>query len=129
VPAENCGRLHQEQGTGRQLAAQDHAIGHPPARASSSASEDEQLLAEDEEFEIAIGSRAAAEDEEVDQQAEEGVEKGQQHGASRVDAPELPIKRLGVAYPMVSGRLGEVGAIKAAVSLLTRISLPVVVDE
>jgi len=30
---------------------------------------------------------------------------------------------------MVSGRLGEVGAIKAAVSLLTRISLPVVVDE
>ncbi len=79
VPAENCGRLNHEQGTGRQLAAegsQDQAIGHPPARAPSSASEDEQLLAEDEEFEIAIGSRAATEDEEIDQQAKEGIEKG-----------------------------------------------------
>ncbi len=45
--------------------------------------------AEDEEFEIAIGSRAAAKDEEVDQQAEEGIEEGK---ASRVDAPEPPIK-------------------------------------
>ncbi len=69
VPAENCGRLHQEQSTSRQLATQgsrEQAIGCPPARSSSSASEDEQLLAEDEEFEIAIGSRAPAEDEEVD---------------------------------------------------------------
>ena len=37
-------------------------------------------MAEDEEFEIAIGSRAAAEDEEVDQQAKEGIEESQQHG-------------------------------------------------
>ena len=37
-------------------------------------------MAEDEEFEIAIDSGAAAEDEEVDQQAKEAVEEGQQHG-------------------------------------------------
>ena len=58
MPAEDGGRLHQEQSTGRQLAAkgsQDQAIGHPPARSWSCASEDEQLLAEDEKFEVAIG--------------------------------------------------------------------------
>ena len=38
----------------------------------SCASEDELLLAEDEEVEIAIRSGAAAEDEEVDQLAKEG---------------------------------------------------------
>ena len=43
------------------------------------ASEDEQLLAEDEEFEIAIGGWAATEDEEVNQQAKESIEEGQQH--------------------------------------------------
>ena len=43
-------------------------------------SEDEQLMAEDEKFEIAICSRAATEDEELDQQAKEGIEEGQQHG-------------------------------------------------
>ena len=83
VPAEDGGRLHQEQSPGRQLAAQgsqDQTIGHPPARSSRGASEDEQLLAEDEEFEIAIGGWAATEDEEVDQQAKEGIEEGQQHG-------------------------------------------------
>ena len=83
MPAEDGGRLHQEQGTGRLLAAegsQDQAIGHPPVRSWSRASEDEQLLADDEEFEIAIGSRAAAQDEEVDQQAKEGIEERQQHG-------------------------------------------------
>ena len=83
MPAENRGRLHQEQSTGGQLAAegnQDQAIGHPPARSWSCASEDEQLLAEDEEFEIAIGGCAATKDEEVDQQAEEGIEECQQHG-------------------------------------------------
>ena len=42
--------------------------------------EDEQLLAEDEKVEIAIYGGAAAEDEEVDQQAKEGIEEGQQHG-------------------------------------------------
>ena len=75
MPAEDGGRLRQEQGTGRQLAAggsQDQAIGHPPARSSSCASQDGQLLTEDKEFEIPIGSRAAADDEEVDQQAKEG---------------------------------------------------------
>ena len=74
MPAEDGGRLHQEQGTGRQLAAegsQDQAIGHPPARSLSGASEDQQLLPEDKEFEIPIGSRATAEDEELDQQANE----------------------------------------------------------
>ena len=83
MPAKNGSRLNEEQGTGRQLATegrQDQAIGHPPARSWSCASEDEQLLPEDEEFEIAIGSRAAAKDEEVDQEAKEGVEEGQQHG-------------------------------------------------
>jgi hypothetical protein len=83
VPAKDGGRLHQEQGTGRQLAAersQDQAVRRPPARASSGASEDEQLLAEGEKFEIAIGGGAAAKDEEVDQQAEDGIEEGQQHG-------------------------------------------------
>src|SRR5262249_19373431 len=67
VPAENRGRLHQEQSASRQLAAngsQDQAIGGPPARSWSCASEDKQLLAEDEEVEIAISSGAAAEDEE-----------------------------------------------------------------
>jgi len=59
--------------------SRDQAIGHPLARSSSSASEDEQLLAEDEEFEIPFGSTAAAEDEEVNQQAKEGIEEGQQH--------------------------------------------------
>ena len=57
------GRLHHEQSPGRQLAAegsQDQAIRHPPARSWSSASEDEQLLAEDKEFKIAIGRRAGA---------------------------------------------------------------------
>ena len=45
-------------------------------RARSGASEDEELLADDEEFEIAIGSTAAAEDEEeVDQEAKEGIEE------------------------------------------------------
>ena len=44
-------------------------------RARSGASEDEELLADDEEFEIAIGSTAAAEGEEVDQEAKEGIEE------------------------------------------------------
>src|SRR5258708_6836492 len=34
---------------------QDQTVGHPPAGAASGASEDEQLLAEDEKFEVAIG--------------------------------------------------------------------------
>ena len=83
VPAKDGGRLHQEQGTGRQLAAegsQDQAVRRPPARASSGASEDEQLLAEGEKFEIAIGVWAAPKEEKVDQQAKEGIEEGQQHG-------------------------------------------------
>jgi len=83
VPAKDGGRLHQEQSTGRQLAAegsQDQAIGHPPARSSSCASEDERLLAEDEEFEIAICGWAATKDEEVDQETEDGIEEGQQDG-------------------------------------------------
>jgi len=61
VPAEDRGGLHQEQGAGGQPAperGQDHAIGSPPARSSSGASKDEQLLAEDEELEIAIGTRS-----------------------------------------------------------------------
>jgi len=85
VPAEDGGRLHQEQSPGRQLAAegsQDQAIGNPPAGPASAASEDKQLLAEDEEFEIAIGGWAATEDEEVDQQAKESIEEGQQHGGA-----------------------------------------------
>jgi hypothetical protein len=44
VPAKDGGWLHQEQSTGRQLAAeggQDQAIGRPPARSWSGASEDQ----------------------------------------------------------------------------------------
>ena len=83
VPARDGRWLHQEQGPGRELAAegsQDQAVRRPPARASSGASEDEQLLAEDEKFEIAIGGGAAAKDEEVDQHPEERIEESQQHG-------------------------------------------------
>jgi hypothetical protein len=59
--------------------SQDQAVGRPPAGPASGASEDEQLLGEDEKFEVAIGRGAAAKDEEVDQQPEEGIEEGQQH--------------------------------------------------
>ncbi len=45
----------------------------------SGSAEYEQLLAEDEEFEVAIGGGAAAKDDEVDQKAKEGIEEGQQH--------------------------------------------------
>src|SRR5215510_13686230 len=68
VPAQDCGRSHQGQGARRKLAAecsQDHAIGCPPARPSSGASQDEQLLTEDEEFEIAIGSLATPDHEQL----------------------------------------------------------------
>ena len=85
-------------------------VGGPPARSSRGASEDEQLLPEDEEFEIAIGRGAAAKDEEVNQQANQGVEEGQQHRASRVELAQLPIKRLGVPAQIVSGRPGQTGA-------------------
>ncbi len=83
VPAKDGRWLHEEQGPGRELAAQgsqDQAVGHPPARSWCRASKDEQLLAEDEKFEIAIGGGAAAKDEEVDQQLDEGIEEGQEHG-------------------------------------------------
>ena len=85
MPAENRGRLHQEQGPSRQSAAkgsQDHPVSRPPARSWRRSSEDEQLLAKDEDFEIAISAWAATEDEEVDQQAEESIEEGQQHGGA-----------------------------------------------
>jgi len=52
----------------------------PRRQVVSCASEEEQLLPGYEEFEIAISSRAAAKDEEVDQQAKQGIEEGQQHG-------------------------------------------------
>ena len=69
MPAEGGGRLHQEQ---------DHASAvRVRQRGRRGSSEDEQLLAEDEKFEIAIGRGAAAKDEEIDQQAEEGIEEGQ----------------------------------------------------
>jgi hypothetical protein len=70
VPAEDRGGLHQEQGASGQPAAergQDQAIGMPPARSSGGASEDEQLLAEAEEFEIAIDTRPTTDDEHIDQ--------------------------------------------------------------
>jgi len=76
-----------------------------PARSSSSASEDEQLLAEDEEFEIAVGTRPTTNDEHIDQQAEEGVQERQEHGATSVGSEALPVKPRAVACPPVSGRL------------------------
>src|SRR5215472_7870467 len=66
----------------RQLAAegsQDYPVSGSPPSPLRGSSEDEQLLAEDEEFEVAIGGCAAAEYEEVDQQAKESIEEGQQH--------------------------------------------------
>jgi hypothetical protein len=90
MPAQNRGRLHQEQGFSRQSAAkrsQDHPVSGPPARSWRRSSKDEQLLAEDEELEIAIGSGSAAEDEEFDQQAEESIEEGQQHGRAEQMRP------------------------------------------
>ena len=42
-------------------------------------SEYEQLLAEDEEFEIAIGARPTTDDEQIDQRAEESVQERQEH--------------------------------------------------
>jgi hypothetical protein len=119
------------EGSGRQPAArgsQDQAIGHPPARPWSCALEDEQLLAEDEDFEIAIGSRAAAEDKELDQQAKEGLEEGQQHGEQSRCA-RAATQAAGCPCPMASGRLGEVSAIKPGVGLRAPDPLPVVVDE
>jgi len=83
VPAQDRGRLHQEQSARWKLAAergQDHAVDSPPARPWSGASQDEQLLAEDEEFEIAIGGRATPDDEQLNQQAEQSIEESQQHG-------------------------------------------------
>ncbi|HEX2711228.1 MAG TPA: hypothetical protein VHM88_03260 [Candidatus Acidoferrales bacterium] len=53
--------------------------GTAPA-AYSTTSQDEQLLAKDEEFEIAIGRWATSDDEQVNQQAEERTEQSQQHG-------------------------------------------------
>jgi len=82
----------------------------PPARPPDGAAEDEQLLAEDEEFEIAIGTRSTTDDEEIDQQAEEGVQEGQQHRAASVGPPVLPVKPPTVACPRVSARLGDLGS-------------------
>jgi hypothetical protein len=113
VPAQDGGRLHQEQRAGGQLTAergQDHSIGCPPARPPGGASEDKQLLAEDEEFEIAIGTRSTTDDEEIDQQAEEGVQEGQQHRAASVGLLVLSVKPPVVACPRVSGRLSDVGS-------------------
>ncbi len=73
----------KEQGSGGELAAQgsqDQAVGRPPARSWRRSAEDEQLLPEDEKFEIAISGGAAAKDEEVDQQPEERIEESQEHG-------------------------------------------------
>ena len=108
VPAQDGGWLHQEQGVGGQPTAergQDQAIGLPPARSSGGASKDEQLFAEDEEFEIAIGARSTADDYEIDQQAEQGIEESQEHGAASVGPLALPVKPSVVACSPVSGRL------------------------
>jgi hypothetical protein len=79
----NGGRLHQEQGAASKLAAEgsrDKAISHSPARSRSGAWEAEQLQAEDQEFEITMGRRAAAEGEEVNQQAKEGIGRASSTG-------------------------------------------------
>jgi hypothetical protein len=50
----------------------------------------------------------------VDKQARNCIREGRQQGASRVDAPELPIKRSWMSpAPMVSGRLGAATAPRA----------------
>jgi len=61
----------------------EHEVTLPRRQVVSCASEEEQLLPGYEEFEIAISSRAAAKDEEVDQQAKQGIEEGQQHGKAK----------------------------------------------
>jgi transposase len=112
VPAQDGGRADQEQSAGRQPAperGQDHAIGRAPARWSSGASEDEQLSAEDEELEIPIGFRAASDDEDVDQQAEEGVEESQEHRAASVGVSAVLVKPPTVACRRVEAWLSEGG--------------------
>jgi hypothetical protein len=71
------------------------------------ASQDEQLLAEDEEFEIAISSWATPDDEQVNQQAEEGIEQSQQHRAASVGPPELPVKPLAGRLPKSQRQAGR----------------------
>jgi hypothetical protein len=65
----------------------------------------EQLLAEDEEFEIAIGARPTTDDEQVDHRAEESVQERQEHWATRVVSPALPVELRAVACSRISGRL------------------------
>src|SRR5215472_14680779 len=120
VPAQDCGRSHQEQGARRKLTAErglDYAIGPPPKRPSSGASPDGQLLTEDEQFEIAIRGRATPNDEQVNQQAEEGIEQGQQHRAASVGRAELPVKPLAVACRRISARLGGACPTAGAVTI------------
>jgi hypothetical protein len=66
---------------------------------------DEQLLAEDEELEVTIGTRSTPDQEEVDQQAEESVQQGQEHGAASVGSLALTVKPPVVACPRVTSRL------------------------
>ena len=69
IPARRPGRARPAGGrTDGFLGGRTVCRGLHARRPQSGASEDEQLLAEDEKFEIAIGAGAAAKDEEVDQQ-------------------------------------------------------------
>jgi hypothetical protein len=78
-------RRPADHGVGRRWGRRQTAA-HPPhrerhpARSWRRLAEDEQLLPEDEKFEIAIGGGAGAKDEEVDDQPEERIGESQQHG-------------------------------------------------
>ena len=126
MPVQDGGWTDEEQSAGGQPApegGQDHTIGRAPARWSSGASQDEQLLAEDEELEIPIGYRAAADDEDADQQPEEGVEESQEHWAASVGVSAVLVKPP-TACRGVEARLSNAGGEAVARGRGTPISTP-----
>jgi hypothetical protein len=84
VPTQDGLRADQEGGPSRsrQPAAergQQQAIARLPARAAGLALEDAKLMAEKEYLGLEAGLGAAVDDEEIEEQAEQAVEQGQEH--------------------------------------------------
>jgi hypothetical protein len=94
VPAEDGLRADQEgrPGWSRQPAAercQEQTISGLPARTLGLALEDANLMAEKENLGLEARLRAAADEEEIEEQAEEAVEEGQEHDAASSQARPL----------------------------------------
>jgi hypothetical protein len=84
VPRQDGLRADQEGGPvwSRQPAAergQQQASARLPARAAGLALEDAKLMAEKEYLGLEVGLGAAADEEEIEEQAEQAVEQGQEH--------------------------------------------------